>query len=306
MIHITEDEVVARLPMNAAIECLRSAFDAYGRGQAVNQPRRRLVLPTGAVLHQMAASCGDYFGTKVYSTHARHGAWFTFHLFDSRTARPVAQFEANHLGQIRTGAASGLATDLLAPRRPLTVAVIGSGFQARSQVEAIRDVREIGEMRIYSRSEEKRERFAWEVRGVASGSAADACEDADVIVTATSSKEPVFPASVVKSGALILAMGANTASRSEVPPEVVLNSEVIVDDVQQCQLEAGDLLKAGVDWSSVIPLADLVRGKTKAGDGRLLLFKSVGLALEDVAVASHVYEQTILARSSAGRNHAMR
>ena len=115
MIQFTEDDVVRLLPMTAAIESLRKAFTAYGNGEAQNQPRRRLILPTGAVLHSMAAAFGGYFGTKVYSTHPKHGAHFTFLLYDADTRGRLAQFEANHLGQIRTGAASGLAADLLAP-----------------------------------------------------------------------------------------------------------------------------------------------------------------------------------------------
>ena len=96
---------------------LRSAFLAYGKGEAQNQPRRRLILPTGSMLHSMAASYGNYFGTKVYSTNLKHGAHFTFLLYDADTAKPLAQFEANYLGQIRTGAASGLAADLACSRQ---------------------------------------------------------------------------------------------------------------------------------------------------------------------------------------------
>src|SRR5277367_2439891 len=93
---------------------MRSAFEALAQGKAVNQPRRRLILDTGAMLHSMAGSYQNYFGTKIYSAHPRYGAHFFFLLFDAQTANPLAQIEANHLGQIRTGAASGFATDLLA------------------------------------------------------------------------------------------------------------------------------------------------------------------------------------------------
>ena len=126
MIFITEDSVRRLLPMPVAIECLRSAFLAYERGEAQNQPRRRLILPTGSTLHSMAASYGKYFGTKVYSTNVKYGAYFTFLLYDSETAKPLAQFEANYLGQIRTGAVSGLAASLLAPDKPLDVAFLGA------------------------------------------------------------------------------------------------------------------------------------------------------------------------------------
>src|SRR5439155_12838792 len=109
-------------------------------GEAQNHPRRRLVLPTQATLHYMVGADDKYFGGKIYSTHARHGAHFFFLLFRAEDARPLAIFEANYLGQIRTGAASGLATDLLARQDASSVAIIGSGFQGRSQLEAMRAV----------------------------------------------------------------------------------------------------------------------------------------------------------------------
>src|SRR5919112_437974 len=117
----TEEEVRQLLPMPECIEALRSAFDAYAHGKAQNQPRRRLRLDTGSVLHALAGAYGGYFGTKVYSTNPRHGATFFFLLFDADTGRPLAEFEANHLGQIRTGAATGLAVDVLAPTEAATL-----------------------------------------------------------------------------------------------------------------------------------------------------------------------------------------
>src|SRR5215218_8878484 len=147
MRYFTEEDVIRLLPMSAAVDALRRAFIAFDEGQAQNQPRRRLILPTGAVLHSLAASYGNYFGTKVYSTHVKHGAHFTFLLYDAATAQPLAQFEANHLGQIRTGAATGLAVDLLAPRERVSVGIIGSGFQAETQLKAIRAVRDVQEVR---------------------------------------------------------------------------------------------------------------------------------------------------------------
>lgn len=290
MRHFTEDDVLRLLPMRAAIEALRRAFIAYGEGKAQNQPRRRLMLPTGSVLHSLAASYGAYFGTKVYSTHVKHGAHFTFLLYDAATATPLAQFEANHLGQIRTGAASGLAVDLLAPQRPLTATIIGSGFQARTQLEALRAVRHIKEARVWSRNPESRQSFAEALQATVASSSEEACDGADVIVTATYSKEPVVPPTGLREGALIVAMGGNMANRSEVPPEVIREARIIVDDVEQCKIEAGELLLAGIDFSTVETLG-AIAANTKAGDlRRLTLFKSVGIALEDVAAAAHVYQ----------------
>jgi ornithine cyclodeaminase/alanine dehydrogenase-like protein (mu-crystallin family) len=297
----TEEDVLRLLPMSAAIEALRHAFIAFGEGRAQSQPRRRLVLPTGSVLHALAASYGRYFGTKIYSTNVKHGAHFTFLLYDAETARPLAQFEANHLGQIRTGAASGLAVDLLTENKPLKVGIVGSGFQARTQLEALRTVRELQEVRVWSRKAESREAFADSLGAHAAASAAAACEGADVIVTATYSKDPVIPPDAVGEDTLIVAMGGNMANRSEVPAELVRRARVIVDDIEQCKIEAGELLLADIDWTTVETLGAVAAGKATAGGGRRLsLFKSVGIALEDVAAAAYVYEAaTTPAQSSA-------
>src|SRR4051794_17555985 len=165
MKHFSEEDVRRLLPMKEAVQVMREAFLAYGRGEAQNQPRRRLRLATGSTLHSLAGAYGRYFGTKVYSTNPKHGAWFTVLLYDAETARPLAQFEANYLGQIRTGAASGVATDLLSRPDASRLGVIGSGFQARTQVEAVLTVRPIRSIRVWSRNEANRRSFADDILG---------------------------------------------------------------------------------------------------------------------------------------------
>ena len=160
MIQVTEEQVREILPMDECVRIMRQTFTALRKGTASNQPRRRIYLDNGSTLHSMGGVYGKYFGTKFYSTNPKFGANFFFFLFDSETARPLAQFEANYLGQIRTGAASGYATDVLAAPDASTLAIIGSGFQARAQFEAIRAVRAIKEVRVWSRNEAKREEFA--------------------------------------------------------------------------------------------------------------------------------------------------
>src|SRR5438552_148371 len=154
MFHFTESDVRELLPMRECVDVMRRTFEALAQGRAQNQPRRRLILETGSVLHSMAGAFLNYFGTKFYSTNPRYGAHFYFMLYDSKTARPLAFMEANHLGQIRTGAASGYATDLLSDPNADTLGIIGSGFQARTQVDAIRAVRSIKTVRVWSRSQE--------------------------------------------------------------------------------------------------------------------------------------------------------
>jgi len=160
MRYFTEDDVRRLLPMDVAVEAMRSCFSALGCGEAQNQPRRRLFLKTGAVLHSLAGAFGKYFGTKIYSTHPKFGAHFTFLLYAAETGEPLAQFEANYLGQIRTGAASGLAVGLLAPKDAHVLAVIGSGFQAQSQLDAMRAVRSFKKIRVWSRNPDRSWAFA--------------------------------------------------------------------------------------------------------------------------------------------------
>lgn len=313
MTTLTEDDVRRLLPMREAIRCLRDAFAAYARGEAQNQPRRRLHLPTGAVLHALAGAYGKYFGTKIYSTHPKHGAHFTFLLYDAETGKPLAQMEANHLGQIRTGAASGLAAGCLAPERSVTVAVIGSGFQAETQLEAVAAVRSVSGVRVFSRDAARREEYAGRMAariGVPvspAASAEAAAEGADIVITATYAKDPVIHH--VPDRALVLAVGSNHPARRELPAEIVRSARIVVDDREACRLEAGDLLLALDEhaWDGLTELKDLVSGKAKAGhEDRLRVFKSVGLGLEDVAAGGYVYERATLERKSAGPNPATR
>ncbi len=277
--------------MRDAISQLRIAFEALGRGEAQSQPRRRLILSTGSVLHSMAGAWGNYFGTKFYSTNPKHGANFFFMLFDAVTAKPLAWMEANYLGQIRTGAATGYAADLLANPDAATLGVIGSGFQAGSQVEAVRAVRAIREVRVWSRNEAKRRSFAGEIGAIAVETAEEAVRGADIVVTATNSKEPVLEAEWVKDGALVCAVGSNIASRRELPEDLIAKAGLVaVDSLEQAKIEAGDLILAQ-KWDAVAELKDLHQEYMA---DRVTIFKSVGVGLEDVAVGAWVYEKALL------------
>lgn len=304
MLILTEEDVRSLLPMPEAVRLVGEAFAAWGRGEAQNQPRRRLFLPTGSVLHSMAGACGRYFGSKVYSTNPKHGAWFHFLLYDAETAEPLALMEANWLGQIRTGAASGYATSLLSKPEASVVGVIGSGFQAASQVAAMRAVRPVSRVLVWSRSAEKRDAFAREHSCDAVDTAEAAVRDADIVVTATNSRHPVFDAAWVGPDAHVNLMGSNHPERREAPGELLARADVLVaDSVEAARIEAGDYL-LGLDeagWSRVRDLKTIQPKTTQHRHARLSVFKSVGLGLEDVAVAAHIYEQAIIpGRASPG------
>jgi ornithine cyclodeaminase/alanine dehydrogenase-like protein (mu-crystallin family) len=295
MLYFTEDEVREWLPMDTAVRVVEDAFRRLADSTAINQLRRRLILPTGAVLHYMAAGGTDYFGAKIYSTHPKHGAHFVFLLYRSDDAKPLAVFEANHLGQIRTAAASAVATRYMAREDARTLGVIGSGFQARSQVAAMRAVRQIASVKVWSRTREHREQFATECAAEAVESAEEAVRGADVIVTATNSRDPVLEAEWVAAGAHVNAMGSNQAARRELPAALLTRAaRIAIDSIQQGRMESGDLLLAGqAAWDRVIELQEIVAGTVagRTAAQEITIFKSNGLAIEDVAAAAHIYEQ---------------
>lgn len=288
MLYLTEADVRLLLPIPEAIRMMRLAFEALAQGEAQSQPRRRLILPSGSALHSMAGAYGNYFGTKFYSTNPKHGAHFLFVLYDSNTAKPLALFEANYLGQIRTGAASGYATDLMANPEAKVLGIIGSGYQARSQLEAMRTVRPtISEVRVWSRDREKRKAFADELTATATETAEEAVRGADIVVTATNAKDAVIEDGWIQPGTHINAMGANVAHHRELPEELVRRANAIaVDSIEQAKLEAGDLLLPN-HWSNVIELKDV---RQSYDPRHITIFKSLGVGVEDVAAGGFVYE----------------
>ncbi len=313
MLFLTEREVKQLLPMSVAIDLVRRSFCALADGTALNQPRRRLFLEGGAQLHSLAGSFGDYFGTKIYATHPRPAnggptASFFFLLFRAMDAAPLAMLEANELGRIRTGAASGVATDCLANPDASIVGMLGTGYQSRTQLHAICSVRKIQEVRVFARRAESRRRFVDEFREFEAGivqeadSAFSAASGAHIVVTATRSAEPILPDSAVGEGVHINAIGSNVAAHAELEPLTVRRAHCIaVDSQEQAQMEAGDLLRAygGEPWpaAQVCELAQLV-GTPESGFGRkhpsdLTVFKSTGLGVQDVAVAGWVYERAV-------------
>jgi alanine dehydrogenase len=291
MLFITEAQVRENLPMRECVRLMRETFAALRNGTALNQPRRRLILPTGSVLHSMAGAFGKYYGTKIYGANPKYGAHFFFILFDAETARPLAQFEANHLGQIRTGAASGYATDVLAAPGASSLAIIGSGFQARTQIEAMREVRKFDDVRVWSRNTDKCGRFAAETGARVCASAEEAVRGASIVVTATFSKDPVLESSWIAEGAHVNAMGSNQAARRELPSDLIARADLIAcDSIEVAKIESGDLLLAPVDWSDP-RIVDLAQVEHRPAGDPLTIFKSNGLGVEDVAAAAFVYEK---------------
>jgi alanine dehydrogenase len=313
-LYLTEQNVLDMLPMSKAIELVDTAFHQLADGTAINHPRRRVILPTGSVLHYMAAGTPGYFGIKVYSTNPKSGAHFEVLLYRSDDGMPLATIEANHLGQIRTGAASGVATKYLARENSTVAAIIGSGFQAQTQLEAIANVRNLREVRVWSRSAEKRAAFAERCAkklnlNVRAMETAQQCvEGADIVTTATSSRQPVIESAWIAPGAHINGSGSNWSDRRELPGDLIFGRAAIVavDSVEGAKMESGDLLipmhEAGHEVFPGVELAEIVAGKRRGrqNDEQVTVFKSNGLAVEDIAVAGYLYEEAL--RRGAGKD----
>jgi ornithine cyclodeaminase/alanine dehydrogenase-like protein (mu-crystallin family) len=186
-----------------------------------------------------------------------------------------------------------LAVDLLTHPLSGRVGIIGSGFQAQTQLAAVRAVRDVRSVRVWSRSEQKRNEFASANDAVATKYAEEAIADADIVITSTSSKDPVLESDWVSRPVLVSAMGANHANRRELPSDLVRTADrIVVDNLEQARIEAGDLVLAldGREWNKVTELATVAQHGRSPVTG-LTIFKSVGLGVEDVAVAAYIYER---------------
>ncbi len=300
-LHINEAEVRSVLTMAMALEAVEESLRKQARGEVVVQPRRRFELPKG-FYHYMAAAdySGGYVAEKQY-TYVAGKIRFLVLLYEIATGDLVAQIEADYMGQLRTGAASGVATKFMARRDARVAAIIGTGGQARTQLEAIAGVRKLELARACGRDVSRREKFCSEMAKRlsipvhAAASAAQAIEGADIVCTATTASQPVVTGSDIVAGMHINAIGVNHAHKQEIDEAVVSRADLIaVDSIEQSRQEAGDLIVAfGQDeskWSSVKMLADIVDGKIpgRSNDTAVTLFKSNGIASWDLAVAVRV------------------
>ncbi len=268
-----------------------------GEGKAQNEPRRRAFAP-GGLLNVMFAAYpgGGCTGLKAY-TVAGGRARFLVAMF-GLDGTLQALIEADFLGAYRTGAASAVAARLLTSRRPVTVAIVGTGWQASTQALALSRVLDIKELRVFSRNEERRAGFANEQReqlGLDTRptlTAEEAVRGADVIVTITTSPSPVIEDAWVGDEALVVAAGSNFRQRAELPPELLGRARtVVVDQLAAAQLESGDLIlahEAGkFDWSRAVEFGAVAAGKwTRPQPSGITVFESHGLALWDLAAAT--------------------
>lgn len=296
---LTESDVEALLRMEDVIAALEAAFAARGRGDAENLPRSRVQVPH-LTLHVMAAALptAGVIGLKAYAA-GKAGARFVVLAWNTETGALDAVIEADRLGQMRTGAASGVATKHLARPDAHTVACIGTGWQAESQLEAVSAVRSVDRISVHGRDPQRREAFArtmserLRVPVEPTPSPEPAVRDADIVITATSARDPVLFGRWLRPGVHVNAIGVNWANKRELDDEAVRRADrIVVDDRTQAAIESGDLIpvvqSGAISWDQVHELGDVVIGRVpgRSEADEITLFESQGVALEDMATAA--------------------
>jgi ornithine cyclodeaminase/alanine dehydrogenase len=302
---LTEGEVEGLLDMRSALDAVEEILRQHAEGRATNRARRRVALP-GSGLNVMFAGAPEIeaLGLKAY-TVARAGARFYTMLFDPETGELLSVMQSDKLGQVRTGAASGIATKHLAREDASSLGIYGAGWQAEAQLEAIAAVKKLDRVIVHSRTEESRKAFAEKMgerlgMEVETTHAPEEPAAQDIVVTVTSSKEPVLRGEWLKPGVHVNAAGSNFLFKTEIDRDVVKRSSLVtIDSREELGLEAGNLLQ-GIETGTVLPEAIRELGQIVAGQikGRqnpedITLFASQGLALEDLAAARLVYDRAL-------------
>ncbi|GIW81998.1 MAG: ornithine cyclodeaminase [Gemmatales bacterium] len=312
VLFLKEDDVRQLLTMDVALAAVEEGLRHFALEEMQNTPRART--QTGqAMLHIMSASARTlgFMGYKAYAT-SKHGAFFHVGLFDGTTGELLALMQADFLGQMRTGAASGVATKYMARQDARDVGIFGSGRQARTQLQAVCLVRAVRKVHVYSRHPENRRRFADEMSKLCQTSVEPvdrpelAAQNMDIVITATTSREPVLFGTWLAEGAHINAIGANFIHKTELDPVVLRRCKtIVVDSKEQARIEAGEFVQAieegTLKWSDVCELGQVVVGRNagRVSQQDITLFKSLGIAVEDVAVAAKVYRMAL--ERNAGR-----
>jgi ornithine cyclodeaminase/alanine dehydrogenase-like protein (mu-crystallin family) len=303
---LNESEVTSILTMENTLNIVEEALRDHGEGHALNYPRYRLI-SLNTILNVMSAGLPRIksSGLKVYAA-SKAGARFLVLLLDCESGEWLSIMAANKLGQMRTGATSGIATKYLARKNAGSLGIYGSGWQARSQVEAISKIRKLHQIQCYSPNPSHAKSFALEVTdslGIETTPVEkpqSVADGADIIVTVTDAKEPVVRGEWLQDGVHLNGVGANDLRRRELDSSTIAKCDLIfVDSIEQSKLESGDLVtpvsEGILEWRRVRELGPLVAGKVegRSTQGQISLFKSNGLAIEDVAVARHIYDRAV-------------
>ncbi|MGH8926429.1 MAG: ornithine cyclodeaminase family protein [Acidimicrobiia bacterium] len=309
MLYLTDAEVALILNPQSAAEAIEGAFRSLADGSSAVQQRVRTITPAGklSMVGGVMVSA-DRAGAKVYPTTKDGRFGFVVLLFALSSGEPLAVMEGSTLTEIRTAATSVVAARYLAPPNPEVLVVFGAGRQAVAHALAFADEFDLAEIRLVNRRDAADvERRIKQSTGVPTiQMTGDALEGADLVITATRSTEALFDGRALPRRCHITAVGATTPESRELDAKTIARSDwIVVESISQAQVEAGDLLLAEREgtsvWERVVELADLVSGQTTrpGGPEQITLYKSLGIGLEDVAVADAVYRAAMA--QSVGR-----
>ena len=300
-VHLKENEIADLVTIDDAIAVLGDAFRQQAAGGATSHPRQRLRTDR-VLLHILAGAIPGFFGYKAYTTGAGK-VRFLFYLFDSSSTELLAVMEADTLGQIRSGAATGLATRLLAREDADVMTMFGAGWQAESQLLAVAAVRKLRRVWIVNRTPERAldfvDRMAPQVEAElrVAHSAEEAVRDSAIVTTITGSREPVLFGKWLEAGKHVNAAGGNMVLRRELDSAAVMRADrIVVDSIEQARQECGEFVSVFElgrrHWEEVVELKDAVAGGPhRKSPEDITLFKSLGIGLEDVALGRLVYER---------------
>jgi len=300
---LKDEDVAQCVTMDAMLEAIESMQRQYGDGQAHNMTRRKIIADSG----MLSVMGGGLFhqgllGVKTY-TVVKGSYSFQVSLYDANTGELLLYTQANRLGQLRTGATTGVAVKHLANPEDATVGIIGTGGQAPTQLEALSKVRGIKKIKAYSRTQERREEFARrmtdtmgvEVSAVTSNE--DAVRDCDIVLCIAATMDPVVEAAWLKDGSTLIGAGPTTWRAREVDEAVITRAgKLIVDSTEQAAIEAGDLCSAVdkgiIQWSKVHELRHVVSGAVTGRDSndQVVYAKIMGTGVADVAAAKLAYD----------------
>jgi thiomorpholine-carboxylate dehydrogenase len=291
---LDEEQVKAVLSYDELIPAMRQALMDFSAGRVVQPLRTVMSVAThGGWFAVMPAVYGDVMGAKMVTFYPKnvalekHTHMATIQLFRADTGEPLAMMDGRLITEMRTAAVSAVAVDLLARPEAKVLGILGSGVQARSHVRALSRVRRFDEIRVWSRSEGNARRFAEEV-GARVMTAEQVVSGADVVLTLTSSPVPILQGRWLKKDAMVCAVGAVTPERRELDDKA-MQGAVVVESREAALRESGDILLAKAEVPAEI--GELLDGGVIDRRDRPVVFKSVGIAIEDIAAAKLVYDR---------------
>ena len=301
------EDVQSAVSMAEAIEAMKEAFTALSHGTAIVPNRINLTMKDQNALHlSMPAyiTGGKYMTIKLVNVHfdnPQKGLPLingVILVMDAIEGNLMALVEGKSVTALRTGAGSGLATDLLANRDASFAVIFGTGAQAQTQIEAIRHVRELKSVKVIGRSEKKTANFCNAFDEIVQPGRKDDLKNADIICTATTSEKPLFNFDQVKLGAHINAVGAHKPDTRELSTDTIQNSKVYIDHLPASEVEAGDILvpitEGAYSWDYIEgKLGELVAGNIsgRGSDSEITIFNSIGNAAQDLVIATQVVEK---------------